>query len=132
MSVDENKDIVRRFYEGYRAGNIDNIFELVDKAAIHHGLSGRGFTSETWRQAENDLFAGFPDMLSHIEFQVAEADRVATCWSLTGFHQGTFLGLQPTGRQVTLTVISIDRVSHGKIVEHWVEADLMGFMGQLN
>jgi predicted ester cyclase len=132
MSTDENKALVRRFYEGYKAGNIEKTFELVSPEVIHHGLSGMTFNYHGWKQAEVGLFVAFPDFEANIEFQLAEGDKVTTRWMLHGSHQGVFLGIPPTGRRVTLSAIAIDRVANGKIVEHWTEADLMGLRRQIS
>ena len=50
--------------------------------------------------------------------QIAEGDKVATHWAMTGKHTGEFFGMPPSGKDVRLTAIAIDRLDHGKIVEH--------------
>ena len=47
-------------------------------------------------------------------------------WSARGTQRGELLGLPPTGREVTLTGISIDRLAGGQIVERWGELDKPG------
>ncbi len=44
---------------------------------------------------------------------------------------GEFQGIAPTGKQVTFTVIAIDRISGGQIAEEWEELDQLGMMQQL-
>jgi predicted ester cyclase len=39
--------------------------------------------------------------------------------------------MEPTGRRVTSSGISIDRVQDGKIVESWIHWDNAGMMQQL-
>ena len=56
---------------------------------------------------------------------------VAVRWTLRGTHEGSFLGIAPTGRAVTYTGISIFRLSCGKIVERWNKADALGLLQQL-
>jgi predicted ester cyclase len=48
-----------------------------------------------------------------------------------GTQQGELIGISPTGKEVSVTGIDIDRVSGGNIVEHWSEADTLGIMQQL-
>jgi predicted ester cyclase len=62
---------------------------------------------------------------------VAEGDKVAIRWSWRGIHKGEYMGIAPTGKQVTMTGISILRIVGGKIVEEWGESDNLGFMEQL-
>ena len=52
-----------------------------------------------------------------------------TTWR--GTHQGAFLGIPPTGKQVNVTGIDISRVASGKFVEHWQSADNLGLLQQL-
>lgn len=68
----------------------------------------------------------------HVADQLAEGDKVTTRWVMTGTQQGTFLGLVPSGKQMTLSDISIDRVADGKIVEHWAETNIGQVMQQLS
>jgi predicted ester cyclase len=67
-----------------------------------------------------------------IEDQVAEEDRVATRVVLRAAHSGgDFQGFPPTGKQIAVSGISIERIKDGKIVERRVESDWWGMMHQL-
>ncbi len=46
-------------------------------------------------------------------------------------HTGEFMGVAPTGKRVTLTGISTDRIHEAKFVERWDSADMLGFLQQL-
>ena len=73
----------------------------------------------------------FPDAQYTIEDQIAEGDTVMTRWSGRGTHQGPLMGIPPTGKQSTVTGMSIGRSEGGKIVEVWTEFDLLGVLQQL-
>jgi predicted ester cyclase len=75
--------------------------------------------------------AAFPDIHETIEDMLAEGDRVVTRSTWRGTHQGAFLGIAPTGKQVSVTGIDISRVASGKFVEHWQAADNLGLLQQL-
>jgi len=62
---------------------------------------------------------------------VAEGDKVVARLRISGTHQGEFLGIAPTGNQITLTGIDILGIAEGKVVEHWGNSDLLGMMRQL-
>ena len=49
----------------------------------------------------------------------------------TGTHTGDFMGMPPTGKEITITELAFDRFADGKLVEHRVEADMLGLMQQL-
>ncbi|ULR52893.1 ester cyclase [Streptomyces deccanensis] len=77
-----------------------------------------------WRAAFDFSFA--------IRDQIAQGDRVCTRWTWNATHQGDFLGIAATGREVSMTGTTIHRFSSdGKIVEGWWEYDRLGLMGQL-
>jgi SnoaL-like polyketide cyclase len=46
-------------------------------------------------------------------------------------HRGTFMGAEPTNKELSWTGITIDRISEGRIVESWANWDMMGMMQQL-
>ena len=52
-------------------------------------------------------------------------------WTATMTHQGEFLGFAPTGKKVTVTGTSTQRISNGKIVEGWDNWDQLGLLVQI-
>ena len=50
---------------------------------------------------------------------------------MSGTHQGTFVGIEPTGRRFAQRQVHILRMQDGKAVEHWAVRDDLGFMQQL-
>jgi steroid delta-isomerase-like uncharacterized protein len=77
------------------------------------------------------LFSGFPDMCWVIEEQIAEGDKIMTRFTWTGSHQGAFMRIPPTGRQVKVKGVVIDRVVDGRMVDSRILMDSMGMMQQL-
>jgi predicted ester cyclase len=57
----------------------------------------------------------FPDMKITIEARAAHEGLVFRHWSMKGTHRGTFLGIQPTGRSVTLSGVDIERRENGRV-----------------
>lgn len=67
-----------------------------------------------------------------IDDQITEGDRVCTRWTFKGDHNGDFMGIPATGKQVTMTGATIFRFQEdGKIVEGWWHNDRLGLMAQL-
>jgi predicted ester cyclase len=67
-----------------------------------------------------------------IEEQVAEGDRVATRTTLHAVHNGgEFMGVPPSGKEIVISGMSIERVQDGKIVHRRAEGDWLGIMQQL-
>lgn len=77
------------------------------------------------------LRAAFPDLQAEPQLAVAEADRVAVLWTLTGTQEGCLLGLPPSGRRVATPVIDIFRFDDGRIAELWSVRDDVGMLAQL-
>ncbi len=77
------------------------------------------------------LHDAFDPLTVSIDDQVAERDRVTTRWSAVGTHIGTFAGIPPTGREITLTGIDIHRLAGDRVVELWEQLDLATLLAQL-
>ena len=77
------------------------------------------------------LHSGFPGFQSTIEELLSEEDKVALRFTFHGTHQGEFMGIPPTGKEVTMPGIDLLRIADGKIVEMWNQEDVLGMMQQL-
>jgi predicted ester cyclase len=63
--------------------------------------------------------------------QIAEGDIVTTRWTGRGMHTGEIQGVAPTGKEVTVTGITISRVENGKVVEERQVWDALGMLVQI-
>jgi predicted ester cyclase len=132
MSIEENKNIVRRYQEIYNSNNLDALTEVVSEnlltpkimPGVPHGLEGA-------KAAHRIMLAGFPNYQTVIDDLIAEGDKVAARITMTGTHTGNFMGISPTRKHVTFTGIYIARIEDGKIVEHWGEEDSVSLLQQL-
>ncbi len=75
--------------------------------------------------------AAFPDLTITVDQQVAEGDTVVTRWTARATHEGELFGIAATGKQATITGISIERFVDGKVVEDHTNWDTFGLMQQL-
>jgi hypothetical protein len=73
----------------------------------------------------------FPDLHPTVEDLIAEGDKVVARPTIRGAHQGEYLGLPPTGKQVAFAAIAIFRVADGKIAESWILRDELSILQQL-
>jgi predicted ester cyclase len=73
----------------------------------------------------------FPDWKEEIVDMVSEGDKVVTRYKSTGTQQGTFNGLDSTGKKVTIYETSIYRIANGKIAEQWGFPDALSLNNQL-
>ena len=133
MSIEENKAVVRRFFE-----------ELLstDDIAVADELLSPGFrfyfagspdpmNLESYKEFLVARRAAFPDRRFVVEDMIAEGDKVSVRFTMRGTHKGEFRGIAPSGKEVTMTGIDTIRLSDGKMVEDRVEVDQLGMMRQL-
>ncbi|HET8851840.1 MAG TPA: ester cyclase [Ktedonobacteraceae bacterium] len=77
------------------------------------------------------LYAAFPDLSHTIETELVNGSLVGCVALVRGTHQGSFMGIAPTGKPVQFMLLIIDRIVDGTIVEHWAIPDFMSLFGQL-
>jgi steroid delta-isomerase-like uncharacterized protein len=129
---ESNGQVMRRAFEEIMTrGNIAAINELFASDFTGHDTSGGTFGREEFREGVLDMLSAFSDRQVKIADQVVAADKVVTRWQATGVHAGEFNGIPATGRRVSLTGISIDRIAGGRIVESWEVTDDAGLLRQL-
>ena len=80
----------------------------------------------------NAIRSAFPDLkIKTSEPALADGNLEAVHGILTGTHQGDFVGIAPTGRNVEFAGIDIIRVQDGKVAEHWGVTDTLTLMKQI-
>ena len=132
MSIEENKAIARRLVEEVQnQHNIDAMDELYAADYVNHAAHGVPPTLEGNKQFFRMFFAAFPDLHITIQDQIAEGDNVVTRKTMSGTPQGTFVGIPPTGKRMTMEVLEILQMSGGKITGYRVFFDRLGLMYQL-
>lgn len=96
----------------------------------------RSATGETIdRAGQLSLLEGFrrvfPDATISIEDSIEEHDRIAFRSTMRGTHAELFLGIPPTGRQVTVALLDLIRVEDGLFMEQWGGPDMLDLVRQL-
>ena len=120
MSTEENKALSNRVAEAIGKGDLNALDELMAPEL-----------AEEFKRELAEMRRAFPDYAGATVEQIAEAEKVANRFVFLGTHLGEFEGVAPTGRRVEFIGNSIDRVVDGKIVESWIEVDMLGVMQQL-
>jgi steroid delta-isomerase-like uncharacterized protein len=133
MGTEENKAVARRSIEGiWNKGDLAVVDELLASGYVHHVAGAETVrSSEGMGQFVTGFRSAFPDLKFTIDDQIAEGDKVVTRWTGRGTHQGELQGIPPTGKQVTMTGMTVERIVNGKVVEGWAEFDALGMMQQL-
>ena len=128
MGIDQNKRLVRRYYEDVvNTGDVTRLEEFIspDYVEIYNNVR-----HESGLAGARDHLIGvrntYPDLHLTIEQQIAEGDWVVTVATAKGTHRGVWMGMRPTNKTVEITTVNVDRVQDGRIVEHGGAADLFG------
>jgi steroid delta-isomerase-like uncharacterized protein len=132
MSLQENRDVVQRVVDLVNEGKLAQVEELFASDFANHDPSAPTVHD---REALMQMFAawgaGFPDARATILEMVADGDKVAKRWTYRGTHNGEFMGIPATGKEIAMTAITIYRISGGKVAECWWNYDSLGVMQQL-
>ncbi len=113
MVNDHAKHVVRQFIETVvNTGDLDRAAEFVGPAAL-----------DEIRQHIRGVRSTYPDLQVTVGQQIAEGEQVVTRVTASGTHKGTYQGIAPTNKTIVIEGVTIDRVSNGKIVEHWGAAN---------
>lgn len=132
MSAEENKTIVRRFFEeGPSKGNISAADDLLSPDFAMHVPLPASPGVEGINEVITACRAAFEHLNVTVEDMIAEGNTVAARFTARGVHKGNFMDLPATGKPITMTGIEIFRIKDGKIIELWGEANLLGLMQQL-
>ena len=121
--LEEMKATERRFVEDvWNRGDLSSLDETHrDDLVVHWN---RDFTNLfELREFVERVREAFPDFRVHIEFEIAEGDRVTVGFTATGTHEGPFRGLPATGRRVRFSGTWTHRFEDGRIVEGWTAWD---------
>ncbi len=133
MSIEENKDIARRFLQVWGQASLATVDELAaaDLVVSYPLFGGPSLGPEAFKQHLIRAHQAVPDCEMDILEEIAEGDRVAVRWRTRGTHRGVFLGIPPTGKPLTWTGMTMYRIADGKVLEERGEEDALGLMQQL-
>jgi steroid delta-isomerase-like uncharacterized protein len=77
------------------------------------------------------IISGFPDWHWEVRHIVVDADTIVVHFTVTGTHQGTFAGIEASGRQVSVQEFTLYRIVDGKFDEVWDLLDMDAAIRQI-
>lgn len=121
--IAENKKVLLRFQQEVFNANDWSMETLtrnltddfVDHAAMAGdppGLEGVQMRFSAWASA-------FEDPLEDNIAIIGEGDLLGVMYNLHATHNGNFMGIPPTHREVVIPGMEVVRIRDGKIAEHW-------------
>ena len=99
--------------------------------AVLHGLAPVPIDVESAVAGYRAFFAGFPDLRFEALDTVADGEKVAVHFQITGTHTGEFQGIPATGRSMQVQGMTILQFRDGKVTERWNQLDQMSLLQQL-
>ena len=133
IDPESTAELVRRFYEPFRTGDTSAYAEILASDWVdvplapgqEQGPAGMAGQIAAFRHA-------MPDYAVTHEDVIVQGDKVAVRNTVSGTHQGAFMGIQPTGRRIEMRTMDVHQVRHGRIVATWHLEDFAGLMAQLH
>jgi steroid delta-isomerase-like uncharacterized protein len=131
----DRQELLARTRENINAWN-EHDADRVAESMAEDGTSGDSSSPELRQGREgahefaDTYLSAFPDFHIEIRSEMADGNRVATEWTVTGTHQGELAGIAPTGKSITthgMTVASFN--DEGLVTSsfvYWSPAELMG------
>lgn len=138
MSAERNKAIVRSFFEEvYNKGNSDIIDDIFSDDFDSNDPTSCGVKGPEYvKQFAIRMRTAFPDIHFTVDEMIAEGDRVVVHVTFRGTHLGEYMGIPPTGNQVTVKGVELARFAGRKIVEqgwhYYQELQLLQQLGLLS
>jgi predicted ester cyclase len=131
VSVEHNRAALDAALAAWNSGDGETYLKVYDPSIQHHGLGPEPVDQAGNRAFYESLWAAFPGSRITIDDTLAEGDRMAARFRLTGEHHGNFMGVPPTGRAFILNGQTVLRFRDSRVVERWTTSDLLGLLIQL-
>jgi steroid delta-isomerase-like uncharacterized protein len=132
--LEGNKRLVKHFIEQcWNGGDLSAVPELVSGHCRYHDPVFPHMVAgvESLQHHIARSRKAFPDLSFTITDTIAERDEVVAHWTASGTHRGEFLGVAPTNRSILIAGTSIFQIEQSRIVEQWINWNLMSLMEQL-
>ncbi len=131
-SITNNATNLRRIFEEGMNQNKPEVFdELIAPTYVNHNLPTPAPGPQGFKTMVGIFQNAFPDFHVDVADIIGEGDLVSSRGYFTGTHQGNFQDIAPTGKRINVAYIDIWRFENGKLVENWVNLDMVGMMRQL-
>jgi steroid delta-isomerase-like uncharacterized protein len=132
--VEQNKEIARRFYdECWNQGKVDRVDQYVAKDCRYHDPVFPALAPgvDSLKRHITMCRNAFPDLRFTLDDIIAERDEVVVHWTANGTQEGQFVGIAATRKTATVGGTSIYRIKNQRMVEQFVDWNLLTLLEQL-
>jgi steroid delta-isomerase-like uncharacterized protein len=115
----------------FNKGDMDGYLALYDDAIALHGYTPEAMDKTAAHGFYPGMLTAFPDAQLVFDDEFWSDDRVAVRFTMSGTHQGEFMGVPATGREIVFPGITILRFAGDRVIERWSQADMLGLLVQI-
>jgi predicted ester cyclase len=134
MTADDNRRLIRRYFEVVDRGPLAKAVELVDECVAEEYVAHMAGVTLRGRDALKghlkSAYAAFSDMQHLVEDEIGERDKVVTRVCFRAIQNGPFAGIAASGRRIECPIIYIHRLARGRIHEAWLDWDSLFVMAR--
>src|SRR5438067_2451029 len=128
----ENEALVGRFFEEFCNGRHAELAdELIAEDYVAHGPQAPPAQGPGGVRERIGLYQESVDGHWEVQELMSVGDRVVDRWIGSVTHRGELMGIDPTGKPISVDAISVFRVAGGKIAEEWTVWDALGLLQQV-
>ena len=129
--IERNKELIKKFETMINTADEVLAEKLVASDAPFYTpasteplYGGKGYLSVVYLMRKC-----FSDIQWHITDMVADEDKVAVKWDLTGTHDGDFMGIKPTNKKISVCVMNFYYFNKdGKIINDIAAEGMIGIL----
>jgi predicted ester cyclase len=126
------KDTVDRIIDLVVTGFNERDHQRIEEAVADHLLDRSKFLgSLDFRERLQLALSVLPDARLEVDEYMIHGNMFAAKWTISGTHEGEFMGFAGTGKKVAVRGLSVDLVKEGKVTEHWAFPDLPGLLADI-
>lgn len=122
--------LLHRFVKVLNTGRADGLAGLLTEDSVQHHTDGPAGRDGVIRYFQA-ILDGFPGGRTVLEDLITDGVSLVGRFSMKGRHDGPFMGVEPTGRDVEIRTLDIWRTREGKLAEHWGETNIAEVVAEL-
>jgi steroid delta-isomerase-like uncharacterized protein len=132
LSKEANAAALSKFAEAVNTGSYQLFRDVVASDCVDHDPApGQVPGPDGYQSLFTEMRRAFPDMRVELAELVADEEAIAFAYTFTGTHDGTLMGIAPTGKKVKPRGLQISKFRDSKMVERWGSSDQLGMLQQL-
>ena len=134
MSLEQNKQLVLRFYQAIEKGDFDALHDMVHKDFVFYNQVDTPWPGvQGLIDSEKKNFDAFESYRFPVETVIAEGDKVAAYMLFEGQrYRSSLFGIPPNGNNVRISLMMFLTIKDGKIFEKRAHFDMGDVIRQLS